>query len=220
MGEETDINIEKGIETQEEKTQQTEGLLVSEDIYLTSGVHIGTQQKSKDMKNFIFKVRSDGLYVLDVKQTDGRLRIAAKFIAKYAPDSIVVVSARQYGQKPVKVFSKAIGATAIAGRLIPGIMTNPNLPDYVEPELLIVTDPSADQQALREALNIGIPIVGLCDANNETKYVDYVIPTNNKGRRALATIYWLLTREILKVRGALASDADFKMVIEDFEATL
>ena len=197
-----------------------EGLLIPEDIYLTSGVHIGTQQKSKDMKPFIFKVRSDGLYVLDVKQTDQRIRIAAKLLSQYKPENVLVVSARQYGQKPVKVFSKTIGTKAFAGRFVPGTMTNPNLPEYIEPHILLLTDPSADQQALREALNIGIPVVGLCDANNETKYVDLIVPTNNKGRRALATIYWLLTREIMKARGTITQDSEFTMTIEDFEATL
>jgi len=86
--------------------------------------------------------------------------------------------------------------------------------------MLFVTDPAADEQALKEALNVGIPIVGICDANNETKYVDLVIPSNNKGRRALATVYWLLTREILKARGQLTSDDDFKMTVEEFEASL
>jgi small subunit ribosomal protein S2 len=219
MNEEPGLNEEKALETENVQPSH-EGLLVAEDIYLTSGVHIGTQQKSKDMKPFIFKVRSDGLYVLDVKQTDSRIRIAAQFISRYEPDSVMVVSARQYGQKPVKVFCKAIGAKAMAGRFAPGVMTNPNLADYIEPKLILLTDPSADQQAMREALNIGIPVIGLCDANNETKYVDLLIPTNNKGRRALATIYWLLAREILKARGSLSSDADFKMEIEDFEATL
>ncbi|MGD0056857.1 MAG: 30S ribosomal protein S2, partial [Methanomassiliicoccales archaeon] len=91
---------------------------------------------------------------------------------------------------------------------------------YVEPEVLFVTDPAADQQAVAEALNVGMPIVALCDANNETRNVDLVIPTNNKGRRALACVYWLLTREILKERKVVASDADFKMTIDDFEASL
>jgi small subunit ribosomal protein S2 len=195
-------------------------LLIPEDVYLTSGVHIGTQQKSADMKEFIFKVRTDGLYVLDVKKTDERLRIAAKFLSRFDPQRILVVSARQYGQKPAKVFGKSIGAMIVAGRFVPGSLTNPILPKFVEPEVLFVTDPAADEQALKEALNVGIPIVGVCDANNETKYVDLVIPSNNKGRRALATIYWLLTREVLKARGSLASDDDFKMTVEEFEASL
>jgi small subunit ribosomal protein S2 len=196
------------------------GLLVSEDIYLTSGVHIGTQQKSADMKQFIFKVRSDGLYVLDVKQTDQRIRVAAKFLSRFPADKIVVVSARQYGQKPAKVFAKAIGAQVIPGRFVPGSLTNPALPQYIEPEVLLATDPAADQQAVAEALNIGIPIVALCDANNETRNVDLVIPTNNKGRRALACVYWLLTRETLKEKKMIEKDSDFKLTIDDFEAEL
>lgn len=195
-------------------------LLVPEDVYLTSGVHIGTQQKSADMKKFIFKVRSDGLYVMDVKQTDARIRAVAKFLARIQPDRILISSARQYGQKPAKVFAKTIGAKVFAGRFVPGTMTNPMLPEYIEPEVLLVTDPAADQQAVAEAMNIGVPIVALCDANNETRNVDLVIPTNNKGRRALACVYWLLTREILKEKGLIKSYDEFKLTMDDFEASL
>ena len=195
-------------------------LLVPEDVYLTSGVHIGTQQKSADMKKFIFKVRSDGLYVMDVKQTDARIRAVAKFLARFPGENILVSSARQYGQKPAKVFAKTIGTKVFAGRFVPGTMTNPTLPEYLEPEVLLVTDPAADQQAVAEAMNIGIPIVALCDANNETRNVDLVIPTNNKGRRALACVYWLLTREILKEKGLIKSYDEFKLTMDDFEASL
>jgi small subunit ribosomal protein S2 len=195
-------------------------LLIAEDIYLTSGVHIGTQQKSADMKGFIYKVRQDGLYVLDVKKTDERIRATASFLARYDPKRILVVSARQYGQRPAREFSKAIGAPAFAGRFVPGTLTNPANPGFMEPEILVVTDPAADKQALQEALNLRIPIVAMCDANNETRNVDLVIPTNNKGRRALACVYWLLTREVLVARGDLKDPADFKMEIEDFEAKL
>ncbi|MCU0851792.1 MAG: 30S ribosomal protein S2 [Thermoplasmata archaeon] len=202
------------------QTDTGTSLLIPEDVYLTSGVHIGTQQKSADMKEFIFKVRSDGLYVLDVKKTDERIRVAARFMARFPPERILIVSARQYGQKPAKVFGKAVGAKVIAGRFVPGSLTNPILPNFIEPEMLFVTDPAADEQALNEALNVGIPVIGICDANNETKYVDLVIPSNNKGRRALATVYWLLTREVMKARGQLANDDDFKMTVDEFEASL
>lgn len=203
-----------------EEREETEGLLVLEDVYLTSGVHIGTQQKSADMKQFIYKVRTDGLYVLDIKKTDRRIKMAAKFLSNYDPKRILVVAARQYGQKPAKLFARTIGANVFAGRFVPGTLTNPNLPEYMEPEILVVTDPAADQQAVREALKLKIPVIGFCDANNETRNVDLIIPTNNKGRRALATVYWLLTREVLKERSSLASDGDFTMTLEDFEATL
>ncbi|OGS47900.1 MAG: 30S ribosomal protein S2 [Euryarchaeota archaeon RBG_16_68_13] len=205
---------------QEEERTGVEGLLVPEDVYLTSGVHIGTQQKSADMKPFIYKVRIDGLYVLDIKKTDTRIREASKFLGRFRPEGILVVAARQYGQKPAKLFAKAIGAKVLAGRFVPGTLTNPRLPEYMEPDAIIVTDPAADQQALREALNVGLPVLGLCDANNETRYVDLVIPTNNKGRRALATIYWLLTREVLKARGTISGDEGFTATIDDYEASL
>ena len=206
-------------ETQAE-TETKQPLLIPEESYLSSGVHIGTQQKSADMKKFLFKVRSDGLYMLDFKQTDQRIRAAAKFLSMFSPEDIMVVSARQYGQKPVKTFAKKIGAKYFAGRFVPGTLTNPRLGDYIEPRLLLVTDPAADQQAVREALNVGIPIIGLCDANNETKNMDVIVPANNKGRRALATVYWLLTREYMKNKGLIKTDEEFGMEIEDFEATL
>src|SRR5207244_4250264 len=193
---------------QEEQQTGVQGLLVPEDVYLTSGVHIGTQQKSADMKPFIYKVRIGCLYVLDIKKTDTRIREASKFLARFKPENILVVAARQYGQKPSRLFAKNVGAKVLAGRFVPGTLTNPNLPEFMEPEVLLVTDPAADQQALREALNVGIPVVALCDANNETRDVDLVVPTNNKGRRALATVYWLLTREVSKARATVQADGE------------
>ena len=203
-----------------EEEEKNEQLLVTEDVYLTAGVHIGTQQKSADMKPFIFRVRTDGLYVLDVKQTDSRLREASKFLSRYDPEKILVVSTRQYGQKPVRIFAKHTNVTAMPGRFVPGTLTNPQISAYIEPRVLLVTDPAADQQALREAVTIGIPVVGICDANNETRNVDLIIPANNKGRMALAAIYWILTKEILKNQGKITKDEDFTPTMDEFEATL
>lgn len=192
--------------------------LVPEDLYLTSGVHIGTQQKTADMRPFIYRVRNDGLYVLDVSKTDKAIKNAAKLLCKFNPSKILIVSARQYGQKPAKELATLFGAMAIVGRFMPGTMTNPNTPNFIEPEVLLVTDPLGDTQALREAVNIGVPVIGLCDTNNELKYIDLCIPTNNKGRRSLALVYWLLAREILKIKGTIKSNEEFTKTIEDFEA--
>lgn len=195
-------------------------LLVAEDLYLTSGVHIGTQQKSADMRRFIFKVRNDGLYVLDIKATDDRIRVAAKFLAGQDPSKVLVVCQRQYGQKPARTFAKNIGARSMVGRFVPGTLTNPHLPTFFEPEVIVVTDPSADQQALREAVNVGIPVIALCDANNDLKYVDLAIPANNKGRRSLALVYWLLTREVVRAKNIITRDDEFLLELDEFEATL
>ena len=127
---------------------------------------------------------------------------------------------RQYGQKPIRMLSEHTGIQLLDGRFRPGTLTNPSAKGFLEPELMILTDPLADAQALHEAKNIGIPVVGLCDTNNETKYLDLVIPTNNKGRRALALVYWLLARAILKEQGKIKSYDDFKPTVEDFEAEI
>ncbi|MBN2735174.1 MAG: 30S ribosomal protein S2 [Methanomicrobiaceae archaeon] len=189
--------------------------LVPVEDYLAAGVHIGTQQKSQDMKKFIYRVRGDGLYILDIQQTDDRIRTAAEFLSKYDSANILVVTSRQYGQYPAKKFADAIGGMSKVGRFIPGMLTNQRISQYVEPDVIIVTDPIGDSQAITEAVQCGIPVVALCDTNNITKYIDLVIPTNNKGRKALSMIYFLLTREILKSRGITTT-----LTQEDFEIDL
>lgn len=187
------------------------------DTYLSSGVHIGTRQKTGAMRPFIYRARPDGLYVLDVRKTDERVITAGKFLSRFEPAKIVVVSARQYGQRPAQRFSEVTGATPVVGRFIPGTFTNPHYKGYMEPDVLVATDPIADEQPLREAAQIGIPVVGLCDTDNETADVDLIIPTNNKGRKALALVYWLLARQVLRERGQLQPDQPFEVRVEEFE---
>ena len=195
-------------------------LLIPFETYEENAVNIGTQQKSADMARFIDTVRDDGLYLLDVNMTDSRIRTTAAFLNKYEAPRIMVVSARQYGQRPARLFAEAIGANAAVGRFIPGSLTNPALRSYVEPDVLFVTDPAADQQALKEAVNSGLPVVGIVDANNNLRNVDIALPANNKGRKSLALIYWLLAREVLKVRGE-TTDEDWaaSQDVEEWQST-
>jgi len=192
-------------------------LLIPLDRYLAAGLHIGTQQKTKDMERYIYRVRADGLYVLDVRKTNDRILSAAKFLAKYDPDDILVVSTRQYGQAPVKRFGEIVGAKTIPGRFIPGTLTNPNYAKFIEPKVLVVTDPRSDSQAIIEAKQMGLPVVALCDTENLLGNVDIVIPVNNKGRKAIALVYWLLARQILREKGIIAEDADLDVEPTDFE---
>ena len=195
-------------------------LLLPFESYEENAVNIGTQQKSADMARFIDTVRDDGLYLLDVNMTDSRIRTTAEFLNKFEAPRIMVVSARQYGQRPARKFAEAVGAHSAVGRFIPGSLTNPALRSYVEPDILFVTDPAADQQALKEAVNTGLPVVGIVDANNNLRNVDIAVPANNKGRRSLALIYWLLAREVLKVRGE-TTDEDWAAAqdVEDWQST-
>ncbi|MCH1480790.1 MAG: 30S ribosomal protein S2 [Candidatus Poseidoniaceae archaeon] len=195
-------------------------LLLPFETYEENAVNIGTQQKSADMARFIDTVRDDGLYLLDVNMTDSRIRTTADFLNKFEAPRIMVVSARQYGQRPARKFAEAVGAHSAVGRFIPGSLTNPALRSYVEPDILFVTDPAADQQALKEAVNTGLPVVGIVDANNNLRNVDIAVPANNKGRRSLALIYWLLAREVLKVRGE-TTDEDWAAAqdVEEWQST-
>ena len=195
-------------------------LLIDEDTFLTCGVHIGTKQKSKDMEPYVYKVRDDGLRILNVNMTSEKVVEAAQFLKEFDPKDVLVVSARQYGWKPATKFAESCGFECIAGRFTPGRLTNPEMRFFIEPKVIVLTDPAADAQAFREATNIKIPVIAMCDSNNLTKNVDIVIPGNNKGRRSLALIYWLLSREILRIRGELAADEDLEETIDDFEAPL
>ncbi|WP_181684714.1 30S ribosomal protein S2 [Halorhabdus salina] len=190
-------------------------LLIPVDDYLSAGVHIGTQQKTTDMDRFIHRVRTDGLYVLDVSMTDTRIRKAADFLANYEPEQILVASSRQYGRFPAEKFADAVGARARTGRFIPGTLTNPDYEGYIEPDVVVVTDPIGDAQAVKEAITVGIPVIAMCDSNNTTGNVDLVVPTNNKGRRALSVVYWLLANETLDRRGAKPAYS-----LDDFESDL
>jgi len=192
-------------------------LLIPLDKYLAAGLHIGTQQKTGDMERYIYRVRSDGLYVLDVRKTNERIIAASKFLAKYDADDILAVSTRQYGQAPVRKFGEMTGAKTIPGRFIPGTLTNPNYAKFIEPKVLVVTDPRSDSQAIIEAKQIGIPVVALCDTENLLGNVDVAVPVNNKGRKAIALVYWLLSRQILREKGILKEDEDLDIPATEFE---
>jgi len=205
----------------EEKTQEappTEELLLPRDTLLSAGIHIGTRMKTLDMEPFIYRVRPDGLFVLDVKKTDDRIRVTAKFLSRYEHAKVAVAATRLYAQEPIKKFCQLTGATPLIGRFIPGQLSNPQYPGRIDPEVILVSDPRADAQAVKEASKVGIPIVALCSTDNEFAGVDLVIPTNNKGRRALAVIFWLLARQVLRERGEIGSDKDPPATIDDFEA--
>jgi small subunit ribosomal protein S2 len=197
-----------------------EELLLPQDTLLSAGIHIGTRMKTKDMAPFIYRVRPDGLFVLDVKKTDERIRIVAKFLARFESSKIVAVAARLYGREPVRRFCDVTKATPVIGRFVPGMLSNPLYSGRIEPNVVIVSDPKADVQAVKEAGVIGVPVIALCSTDNDFAGVDFVIPTNNKGRRALAVIYWLLARQLLRERGELPPDGNLAPTIDDFEVKL
>jgi small subunit ribosomal protein S2 len=188
-------------------------LLLPRDQYLASGIHIGMKQKTKDMMEFIYKVKPS-LTVLNLRKIDERIRIAAKFLSRFK--KILVVGRRPSSHSAIKKFGEIVGAKVIAGKLVGGTLTNPHSKNFYEPDVALIVDPFLDKQALEESVKIRIPVVALCNTINETKNVDLVIPANNRGKKSIATIFWLLAREILKERKVIQSNKEFKYKLEDF----
>ncbi len=202
------------------EVEVNENLLLPQEILLSAGVHIGTRIKTKDMEPFIYKVRPDGLFVLDMDQMNERIKMVARFLSRMDLSKVVVASSKRYGRNPVEKFCEMLGCVPYIGRFTSGSFTNPEYAEFFEPVAVIVTDSLADQQIVEEASQIGVPVVALCSTDNSLRNVDLVIPVNNKGRRSLAIVYWLLVREIMRERGSLPASGDFGASIEDFETTL
>jgi len=191
-------------------------LLVPLDVYLKVGLHIGTKYKTKYMEPFIYKIRPDGLAVMNVQKIDERIGIAAKFLSYYEPNDILIICRRENGQRAAKLFSKITGIKSFAGRYPPGILTNSRLDTFREAKIVLITDPWPDKNAIRDAVRVGIPVVGLCDTNNEANYLDLVVPMNNKGKKSLALFFFILAKEYLKSKGIIKKDSEFKYTLDDF----
>ena len=200
-------------------SQQVETTDIKKKI-LSTGIRVGTQVKTKFMKPFITKASPEGLYMLDLDITLEKIQTAAKFINRLGTDKLIVCSARQYANTPVEKFCEILGSKKLLGRFMPGTLTNPSLPYYIEPKLLLISDPQVDEQAVTEATNAGIPVIGIANTDNITSKLDLIIPANNRGRKALATVYWLLVRQILIEKGELKEDQSMKYEIDDFETKI
>ncbi|MCF7866009.1 30S ribosomal protein S2 [Candidatus Woesearchaeota archaeon] len=194
-----------------------EELLIANDEYLKSGIHIGTKFRTKHMENFIYKTRPDGLSVLNIQQIDLRIKLAATMISNYKPEEILIACRRENGWKSVKKFAEITGCKFFAGRYPPGVLTNPALKNFIEAKIILVVDSWPDKNAIEDALKIGIPVIALCDTNNQSNNIDLVVPCNNKGKKSLGLFFYLLAKIYTKNTGML-SEKEFKYTLEDFTA--
>ncbi len=197
-------------------TEEVENLLLDSNEYLKSGIHIGTKFKTKYMADFIYKTRPDGLSVLNLKKIDERINLAAKMLSRYNPEEILIISRRENGWKGLKKLHQLTGINVITGRYPPGILTNPNLETFTQPKVLFVSDPWPDKNAVEDAFKVGIPVIALCDTNNQSNKIDLVIPANNKGKKSVGLVFYLLAREYMQAKGLLKGNEEMPAKIEDF----
>ncbi|MDC8437722.1 MAG: 30S ribosomal protein S2 [Candidatus Nitrosotenuis sp.] len=200
-------------------SQQAESQDIKKKI-LSTGIRVGTTVKTTFMQPFITKASPEGLYMIDLDKTLARISTAAKFVNRIEFEKVLVCSGREYATTPVERFCEITGAKKMLGRFMPGTLTNPSLPYYTEPKMVIITDPQVDSQAIIEATNAGIPVIGISNTDNVTSKIDLVIPANNRGRKSLATVFWLLARDILIQKGQMTENDPMKYEIDDFETKI
>ncbi len=189
-------------------------MLVDKAEYLSAGIHMGMKGCTEYMKNFVYKTREDGLSVFNLQEVDNKINASINMLSKY--NKILVISNRESSAEAIRKFATLVNGKAIAGRFSPGTLTNPSYRNFYEPDIVVVVDAFTDKQGIEEAKKRRVPIIGLCGTMCSPENIDLVIPINNNSRKSLALFFWILARGIMKVKGSIKKDDEFKETLKDF----
>lgn len=210
-----DVNLKKRVKPESE--EETKDTLVSMDDYLKASIHLGTRVITPDMRKFVYRRRADGLAVFNTALLDDLIREGAKYLSKFNPEDIILVCKREAGWKAANKFAELTGVRVFTKKYPAGILTNTNLENFTEANLIFICDPWLDKNALEDANRVGIPVFSICDTNNFTKGINHIVPGNNKSAKSLGIILYLLAKLYIESRKMKVEMPPIKEFIDDWD---
>ncbi len=192
----TTVEVRKPTEDSPKKEDQT--ILTPLEDYIKTASYLGMKVITPTMRKYVYRRRLDGLAILNTLLVDKKLADGIDFIKQFKPNEWTLVCKREAGWRGAKMFHELTGVRTFTKKYPSGILTNTRLDNFIETKMILICDPWLDKNALADAKNVRIPVIGICDTNNHTADIDVVMIGNNKSNKSLGLMFWLMAREYMK----------------------